>query len=256
MVEAYHGREGLGAFAMGPTATRGRVATLLAANALPIVGVLFLGWDLGAILVLYWIESGLSGIENVPKMLLARRSTAADALDRIGLEGVEDLVPSATLGATPGARSRVEGVLARVALAVFFVFHYGVFWMVHGLFVLAIAAGALSGRPIAGPGAAVPFPEGLPEGLIVAIVGLGLSHLLSLKAWIDQRDYLQVSPLMQMFQPYGRVFVLHLTILLGGVAVGLLGQPVVLLVVLAIAKTWVDLRLHDRAERRRHLAMA
>ena len=40
---------------------------LLAANAVPLVGVLFFGWSLWTILVLYWIENGIVGFWNMPE---------------------------------------------------------------------------------------------------------------------------------------------------------------------------------------------
>ena len=51
-------------------------------------------------------------------------------------------------------------------------------------------------------------------------------------------------------QPYGRVIVLHLTVLFGGWIVMLLGSPLFALVVLVALKTAADWRAH-RAERQK-----
>ncbi len=48
------------------------VVVLVLANLVPVIGVLFLGWDVATILVLYWIENGIVGLLNIPKILLAR----------------------------------------------------------------------------------------------------------------------------------------------------------------------------------------
>jgi len=53
-----------------------------------------------------------------------------------------------------------------------------------------------------------------------------------------------------MGQPYGRVIVLHLTVLFGGWIVMLLGSPLPALVLLVVIKTAADLRAH-KAERRK-----
>ncbi|HEX5013490.1 MAG TPA: DUF6498-containing protein [Candidatus Limnocylindrales bacterium] len=45
---------------------------LLIANAIPLVGVLFFGWSLITILVLYWLENCIVGLWNVPRIALAR----------------------------------------------------------------------------------------------------------------------------------------------------------------------------------------
>ena len=51
--------------------TRSAIA-LVIANAIPLVGVLFFGWSLITILVLYWVENGIVGFWNIPKIALAR----------------------------------------------------------------------------------------------------------------------------------------------------------------------------------------
>ncbi|MFA6549262.1 MAG: DUF6498-containing protein, partial [Candidatus Margulisiibacteriota bacterium] len=43
---------------------------LIIANAVPIFGVIFLGWETIDILFIYWFESLIIGIFNVLKMLL------------------------------------------------------------------------------------------------------------------------------------------------------------------------------------------
>lgn len=57
-----------------------------------------------------------------------------------------------------------------------------------------------------------------------------------------------------MVEPYRRVVVLHVTIVLGAIGVAVVGAPVGALVVMVLAKTALDLRghwrEHDRAEQR------
>ncbi|MBU0744172.1 MAG: hypothetical protein KKE11_02220, partial [Gammaproteobacteria bacterium] len=45
---------------------------LLAANAVPLVGVLFFGWDLIDVLFLYWAETVIIGFYSLLKILLAK----------------------------------------------------------------------------------------------------------------------------------------------------------------------------------------
>jgi hypothetical protein len=47
-----------------------------------------------------------------------------------------------------------------------------------------------------------------------------------------------------MAQPYGRVVILHLTILLGGFMVMALGSPMIGLILLITLKTFVDIKAH------------
>jgi hypothetical protein len=226
------------------TASRS-VVFLLGANAIPLVGVLFLGWSLWTILVVYWLENGIVGAWNIPRILLA--------------EGT--LLPS---GPSTRAISRVFGssvnVVGRVATAAFFTIHYGVFWVVHGVFVFALPLfggffpafsdpqtivlpdGTLAFLDQAGGS---PFGEiawsSVAIGAAAMVIGHGASFFLN---YVGRGEYRRASPLGQMAAPYGRVVVLHLTILVGAFAVALLGAPIVLLVILVVLKSVLDLRLH------------
>jgi len=225
------------------TATLRSALALLVANAVPLVGALFLGWGLWTILVIYWLENGIVGVWNV-----ARIAMAGGALD----DG-------------SGAKVRASG---RAGLVGFFTMHYGIFWLGHGFFVMALPLiGADSSVPCGAlePGAPdpgfLPFPAGEDCGnaafgaldwpsIAIAAVVLFLSHGLSfLLNYVGRGEYLRTSPMRQMMAPYGRVVVLHLTIIFGGFLVGVVGAPIGLVVVLVLVKTAIDLGLHLREHR-------
>ena len=94
---------------------------LVVVNLVPLIGVAFWGWSLMLILVLYWIESGIVGAFNVLKMAAAQGT-------EIGLPGSRVAIRV----------SGMAGGLARGALIGFFIVHYGMFWLVHGVFVLTL----------------------------------------------------------------------------------------------------------------------
>src|SRR5437870_35733 len=144
------------------TATSRSAIALVIANAIPIVGVLFFGWSLWTILVIFWVENGIVGFWNVPRILLARQSIAESMTDMVRYAGL-DKAESAEAAALLESRMReaqaqitVEtsagvravnpsalllgrlGAVGHAALAVFFVIHYGLFWLVHGIFVFAL----------------------------------------------------------------------------------------------------------------------
>jgi hypothetical protein len=207
------------------------IALLVASNLLPLVGVLFWGWDLWSIIVLYWLENGIVGLLNIPKMLLARGDNGAP----------------------------MGGPAGRVYLTGFFCVHYGIFWLVHGIFVwFALPAFAGFGRLADGFGGGFPVTPGFidvavtptgPSTDVLVWGGLALlaSHLASFFLnYIGRREYLTRSVAVQMFAPYPRVVVLHLTILFGAFVTVLIGQPIGALVVLVVLKTLIDLRLHLR----------
>jgi hypothetical protein len=88
--------------------------------------------------------------------------------------------------------------------------------------------------------------------LLAAVIGLVVSHGASFAFnFIGRREYLRVSPSIQMFEPYPRMVVLHVTIILGGFVILRLGQPVLLLALMVVFKTVLDLGLHLRQHWRR-----
>ncbi len=58
----------------------GAVVALLAANAIPLVGVLFFGWNVWTILIVYWLENGIVGVFNVLKMAYAEGEPESPAV--------------------------------------------------------------------------------------------------------------------------------------------------------------------------------
>jgi MFS family permease len=242
------------AFDLYRRTTSSRSALLLvAANVIPLAGVLFFGWSLWTILTLYWVENGIVGLWTVPKILLARASSD-DARGRLAL---------ATAFVSP-AIGAVFGPLT----AIFFVFHYGLFWFVHGVFVFALPTFFGAGPLVTDPslltvqpsligdsalGVAIivpatgPFGELVWSSVTIGAIGLFLSHGLSF-AWTYVRggEYRHTSPVSQAAAPYGRVVVLHVTILAGGFAIATLGAPLLLLFALVLGKTLLDLSLFLR----------
>lgn len=204
------------------------VAGLLVANAVPLAGVVAFGWDLHSLLVGYWLESAAVGVASVAKIRRAK-----------GEDDPEEL-PSFELNDRP-VRSFVGS--SNRGIAAFFVFHYGAFWAVHGVFVLAF--------PFMFPGLA----PADPAVVAVAAVGLAAYHAVSYRVnFVAGREFESTGPVTLMVEPYRRVFVLHLTVVLGAFAVAAVGAPVGALAVMVLVKTALDLRghwrEHDRARRR------
>ena len=193
------------------------LVALLVANALPIVGVLFLGWSVFPLVLLYWLENVIVGGFNVAKMLLAHPREPAYWAGKLFI------IP-------------------------FFVVHFGMFTYIHGVLLVALL----------GPKSAQPFdllttvpPAISANHLGWAVTTLILSHGLSFYwNYIQNGEYQRASLNALMGQPYGRVIVLHMTVLFGGWIVMTLGSPLVALALLVVLKTAADLRAH-KAERKK-----
>lgn len=197
----------------------GAVVALVVANLVPLFGVLFLDWSVWNILVIYWLENGIVGVINVLKMSAATGEEASG------------LTMAMTINGQPATS------VSKLGLIPFFVMHYGIFWLVHGIFVLTLPA-FLS--------LASDTPMELAFGAVLfAAAGLAISHGLSFW-WNFLRggEYRRTTPAVLMFQPYQRLVALHLTIIFGALAVSFTGAPVAAVAILVGVKTLLDLGLH------------
>ncbi|MEO5884445.1 MAG: DUF6498-containing protein [Candidatus Limnocylindrales bacterium] len=204
------------------TSSVGAVVALLVANVIPLVGVLFLGWNVWTILIVYWLENGIVGVFNVAKMA---RAEGGDA------DGSPNVI----------VNGRSVSSTAKLGLIPFFVMHYGIFWTVHGVFVLTL--------PLFGSMGADTGPDmtnGFSPGTIgIAVIALTISHAVSYYFnFLRGGEYRRVSAAGQMFAPYGRLVVLHITIILGGIAIASMGAPAAAIVILVGLKTLLDLGFH------------
>jgi hypothetical protein len=216
------------------TSSTTSLLVLIGFNLIPLFGVLFGRWTVGTLLVLYWVENGIVGILNVPKILLAEGPVAGGSTD--------------PLGRVLGAGSL--GMATRIPIAAFFLVHYGIFWLVHGVFVWTLP-GFLAARgpefdpngfPIVSTAASV---DG--SAVLWGAVGLAISHGFSFVAnYLGRGEYRKVSAAQQMGRPYGRVVTLHLAILFGAFLSLMLGSPIGALLVLVVLKTAIDVALHRR----------
>jgi Family of unknown function (DUF6498) len=216
---------------------------LVAVNLIPLVGVMFWGWSLMMILVLYWVESGIVGVINIFKIA---RAEGSEDEPPVSLEGSRIVIRIGSSMDMTGKGSTIT----------FFIIHYGIFWVVHGVFVflLPLFAGLASPQidltaPNLGIGAMDFGPLPL-DGVLFATIGLTVSHVVSFYVnFLGRGEYLRVTPTEQMFSVYGRVVVLHVTIIAGATVIALFGTPVAALVLLVGVKTLIDLGLHLRAHR-------
>jgi len=260
------------------TAASRSAIVLVVANAIPLIGVLFFGWSLITILVLFWVENGIVGLWNIPRILLAQGSVL-QSLPDMPLDAAMDATGDPRAAAALHARwqaMRSRGVtplslggIGRAGMALFFLVHYGMFWLVHGIFVFALPSFAGLGGHV--DCIEIPLPAGLsadvpdllqgfassactsPFGTVVwsnvaiAAVALFLSHGASFFLnYLGRREYLTASAARQAIAPYGRVVMLHVTIIFGAFIIAFLGAPIGALLVLVVLKTAFDLGLHLR----------
>ena len=216
------GRQILGRGPVGPA-----ILGAVAVNLIPVLGVLFWGWNAAALMVLYWLENVVIGVFNVARM--------------------------AACGAAHG---RV-GIVSSLFLIPFFAVHYGMFCLVHGVFVFTFFGGGLAHlqtlSTLDGPGdlgrligAVLALQPGLKTGLWAIIVWQGVQFGVF---FLAAGAYRKIDPASQMFAPYGRIVVLHITIMAAGALVLALGAPMLGVLMLALLKTGFDVRNEARDDR-------
>lgn len=200
---------------------------LVLGNLLPVWAVWAGHMSVGDVFVVYWIENVSYWAITIVKVRTARGAPTPGA-GRMTLNG-----------------KPVDASDSR-ALSFFFALHYGIFTLVHGVFAFVMAF--LAGGDLH------------PGTWVLAGLALALSHLGSLWLnWYDGGERWRVSATTAMWQPYPRMLVLHVAIILGfGLALRSVGStdapsgleelaPVLLLLGL---KTVVDLALHLWERRR------
>lgn len=201
---------------------------LIAANLIPLIGVLFYDWNAILVLALFWIENLIIGGFNVV---------------RIALAGV------------------VQKDSSAIFSSVFFILHYGLFCALHGQIL-----SDLIGYPkisytdyfsevsfglftIALDGAAVflSFVEHLAPAIWLGIAALVLSRLVSfIENFILRGQVFTVRISKLMTQPYSQIMIMHVGIILGALLLEKFNSPIWLLVVIVVFKIIIDFKQHHR----------
>jgi len=197
---------------------------LIAANLVPLLGVLFYHWQVGLVLGLFWIENLIIGVFNLIKMFtLAVRNKVA-----IGF-----------------------------FLCAFFVVHYGFFCIGHGLFLwelLDLGSLDLTLSPIAGSGlisegAAILFNiiENYKPVIYMALLALVVSHMVRfVENFILKGGIFKETSKSLMTRPYSQIIIMHAGLIIGGLLVTKFGSTIWLLFIIVLFKIVVDIKLLQR----------
>ena len=207
---------------------------LVLVNLLPVVGVVWLDWSVLEIMLLYWTESVIIGAVNVLRMLSSR------SLSRLHISLTN--VGNADERSSGRASSRLS---LKLFLIPFFAMHFGMFCFGHLMAILFIFSGDTDRISLD------VLPPASDTLFWLAAAAILLSHLFSYVVnFIGKGEYRRVALPQLMRQPYGRIVVMHITVIVGGALIDWLESPVPMLVFLVAVKTVVDLRMHRRERRR------
>jgi hypothetical protein len=186
------------------------IGALILFNLIPLVGVLFLGWNLSSIMILYWFENVIIGFFNALKMTKAEGTTPKTKLYS---------------GRKPVTIAQKSGSI------LFFIVHFGMFTFGHGVFVFVLFARDLPA-----------FSTLLPAALCL-FVSHGISYAYN---FIRNEEYKRVAFQDLFFQPYKRILIMHITIVIGAFIAFHFEQPTLFLVLLIFLKIVVDIFSHEK----------
>lgn len=193
----------------------GRVslALLVAANLLPLAGVLLWDWDVFFLLLLFWCENVIIGLFGIARLVVAAdRDTVATGL-------VNPL---------------------------FFMVHYGGFMFGHFMVLFGMYSGHI--EELGANATPADYYTLVVDNLNwVAIAALFISHGWSfVENFMGRNEYERLSPMQAMGLPYKRMMITHVALIFGGFFLIEQGQPLAGLVLLIIMKIALDVTFHKK----------
>lgn len=203
---------------------------LIAANLIPLIGVLFYEWDHVLVLALFWIENLIIGAVNILKFIVIAIAQRAPK---------------------------------HLLLCGFFAFHFGFFCSAHGLLLWKIldlekidptqyfSNPDLGIFNIFAKGLTVllGFINKLAPIIYLGISALVLSRLVSfIENFLLRGDLFVMTPGKLMAQPYQQIIVMHAGLMFGAFAIDALGSTIWLLLIIVLFKMMADFSMH----RKRH----
>lgn len=187
---------------------------LILSNAVPLAGVAFFDWSIFSILFFYWFENIAIGFFTILRLIKSEGS----------IEGLNMIFNGKPVDASN-----------KVALVGFFIFHFGLFTLLHGVFIFEIFGPSTIALTI----------------IIWTGILFFISHGTSYKVnFIGKKEYKRV-PLRVLFsQPYKRIMVIHLTIIFGAFFINSFDEPIMALVVMILVKIILDVLSHRKEHKK------
>lgn len=191
---------------------------------LPVAGVIWFGWSVFAVMLLFWLENIIVGILNILRIVYAGG----------------------------GTDEKQRRLFTRIFTAAFFSVHYGMFTVAHGVFVFSLFGEGIDSDL----SPQLVYQLVLDYQLYWAVLALFISHLVSLVLnYFLAGEYRSATVKKMMNKPYSRIVVLHLGIIFGGIVLDLFNEPLIGLVVLILIKIVVDIRAHMKEHRELSVTM-
>lgn len=183
---------------------------VIAGNMLPLFGIVALDWDASTLVILYWMETAIIGLWVMLRILVGEP-------------------------ASDPAAKRTFVPAARLVMAAFLTVHASIFMAVHLIFLTVLAPGRWT-QHLQSPLAFV-LDFVIPSGAWIPLAGL-----FAVRAIITVDDIRNGRPASRLIGGfYGRIVLMQLVIIASGFLSAAAGSPVLLLVLIVVAKTAVEI---------------
>ena len=193
---------------------RSSVYFLIAANMVPLFGVLFLKWDIINILFLYWMESGVIGFYNVLKILTAENRG-----------------------------NYIHDIFFKIFAFIFFNIHYPIMLAVLMAAGINLIATLVFNRPLK--------PFDVLSQTWITLVSFLISHGYSfVKNYLQGGERKSARVIILLFQPYLRIAVMWFVLMGGTFFILKYQQAVFLIVILVVLKIIFDCISHYRERKK------
>jgi len=194
--------------------------SLIIANLIPIIGVIYWHWDIFPIVYIYFLETAVVGLFGILKIILAQgvdytieRGFVTDIL-------LSQFFPRLNSGSSKGT--------VLISYFICFFFYVGL------LFVLCLIVLSPSN-----------FIEPWQSTYYVALGSLIISHAISFwQNYINKKEYLYAVPYTQMTQPFDRVMVMILVFSVATFAIYRIDVSTLTILALIIIKIIFDIIYH------------
>ena len=183
---------------------------LVFVNCVPLIGVLFLDWEILPLMLLFWSENIVVGVMAVLRVLAAT----------------------------------VE-INNKILLVPFFILHFGGFTMIHGALITGIFD---TGKRLHG-GASIADRLDFSFWLAVFLLFMSHLYTY-MSQYIGEKQYQRTNPIILMIEPYQRVVLMQAGVFVLALVVQGLHAPTVALVVVVITKIALNIRARQSQYRR------
>jgi len=179
--------------------------SLLIVNIIIICIAVLAGWHASMVLLIYWVQSVVIGFFTFIKLMTYKRKSK-------------------------------WGLFRNIHGGLFFSLHYGGFHVVYLLFIFLIFSFVINAKtPFVG------LAEMFSIGFVFLVLVVFANHLFS---FIQHRkEKVRKGFTKLIFEPYARIFPMHITLMFGVILV-VAGLGVVVLVVFSLIKMYMDLYSH------------